>query len=1029
MKRTQLVFGLLPISVGFGLAAVAEAQQYSFSTISGAYVVIPNNASLNTTNNALTVECWFNRQTGTSDWNSLVSKESLSSTMSGFDLRFASACPNADIQLSPESVYDNDIYGYNQGDHQNTSTNKWQHYAMQYDGTNYLVWIDGTLFFSTNCTAQIVNVSNPISIGCQNSGYRPFNGWIAEVRVSNIGRYYTTFVPQTRFATDANTMALYHFDEGAGSVVADSSGNGNDGSIQGSSAWTTNVPSPQYANITNGLVAYYPFNGNANDASGNGSNGTPFNITYGQDRFGVAGAAAFFNGNNSFILVTNFFSSQPTQITYSIWFATPVQASWMNLTSVLDQWNLAVARSGGGGDYVVGTFHPTTMANGGNSPIYGNAAPGFGLYKFESTPGEYYCDITNFVFLSNQWHHVAGVYDGSTMTLYLDGIFQDSLQYASGGQQVLDNLEFGNNLEPGNLPAVTPFLMDDVRIYNRALSSNEVQQLYQYEATTPDLSFLTNGLVAYYPFNGNASDASGNGHDGIVENTYSTTNQFGQPNSALGFTGNSWVYVPYSASLYTTNYSVSLMFNSFAAFNSYNTMLGCGAESWRGYAIDVFNFEQDFGFVDSSGTGYGAMCVTPLGNWQQNDWYNLTFTRSASTAQLYSNGVLIVSQSNLPPFAPPQQCALYIGSDAHNPVTSDPTAIPTTFFTGIIHDVRLYNRTLSSSEVAELYAYESVPPSGFQPATATATIVDGFCVAATITEGGSGYTNTPLVLIQGGGGTGATGTAVVSNGVVVGITMTDAGIGYTNTPNIYIYFPNAITAQPQSLAVNAYGTASFGVTATSTLPVNYQWAFNGTNIVGATNSTLAISNVVPTNLGTYTVVASNLLGSVASSNASLSMYPIIVSPFAGVVTDWGYTNILSVRAWGSGPLGYQWFNNGVAILNATNPTLAFTNIQFTNAGLYTVVVSNALGSVTNIPEQVVVNPAGVSLGLYPGVTISGVVGYNYIIQSTTNLANTNSWVTVDTLTLAQPIQLWVDTNTDTTLPANPQRYYQVLPGQ
>jgi uncharacterized membrane protein len=62
-------------------------------------------------------------------------------------------------------------------------------------------------------------------------------------------------------------------------------------------------------------------------------------------------------------------------------------------------------------------------------------------------------------------------------------------------------------------------------------------------------------------------------------------------------------------------------------------------------------------------------------------------------------------------------------------------------------------------------------------------------VGATVTDGGSCYTNTPLVLIQGGGGTGATATAVVNNGVVVGITITDAGIGYTSTPTIYIYSP------------------------------------------------------------------------------------------------------------------------------------------------------------------------------------------------------------------------------------------------
>jgi hypothetical protein len=160
------------------------------------------------------------------------------------------------------------------------------------------------------------------------------------------------------------------------------------------------------------------------------------------------------------------------------------------------------------------------------------------------------------------------------------------------------------------------------------------------------------------------------------------------------------------------------------------------------------------------------------------------------------------------------------------------------------------------------------------------------------------------------------------------------------------------------------------------------------------------------------------------------MYPYLAAPFGGLDTYWGYTNTLSVQAWGTGPLSYQWFDNGSAITDATNETLTLAGVQLTNAGLYSVVVSSALGSVTNTPEQVVVNPAGVSFGgIYPSVIIQGVIGYNYIIQSTTNLSETNSWLTTANLILTQPVQLWIDTNTDASLPANPNRFYRVLPGQ
>lgn len=189
------------------------------------------------------------------------------------------------------------------------------------------------------------------------------------------------------------------------------------------------------------------------------------------------------------------------------------------------------------------------------------------------------------------------------------------------------------------------------------------------------------------------------------------------------------------------------------------------------------------------------------------------------------------------------------------------------------------------------------------------------------------------------------------------------------------------------------------------------------------------SNITPDNLGAYAVVVTDAFESAASTPATLTMYPFITMPFTGASALWGMRQTFHVQAWGSGPLSYQWFDNGMLIPNATNQTLSFSAIQFTNAGLYSVVVSGPFGSATNTPEQVVVNPAGVSMGLYPGVTINGVVGYSYIIQETSDLSKTNSWVTLANITLQQPMQLWMDTNADASLPANPHRFYQVLPGQ
>ena len=229
-------------------------------------------------------------------------------------------------------------------------------------------------------------------------------------------------------------------------------------------------------------------------------------------------------------------------------------------------------------------------------------------------------------------------------------------------------------------------------------------------------------------------------------------------------------------------------------------------------------------------------------------------------------------------------------------------------------------------------------------------------------------------------------------------TITATLVSATNSP--------AITAQPQSVVVNAHQPSSFTVTASGTPPLSYQWSFNGTNISGATLSSFTIANVVQTNLGAYSVVVTNGVGSVTSSNAMLSMYPFVATPFLGAVTYWGKPATFSIQAWGTGPLGFQWYKDGVAILNVNTQTLSFTSIQATNAGLYSVVVTSPLGSVTNAPAQVIVYPAGVSLGFCPSVTINGVIGYSYIIERTADLTNTNSWVTLTNLTLSLPVQLW-----------------------
>jgi hypothetical protein len=255
------------------------------------------------------------------------------------------------------------------------------------------------------------------------------------------------------------------------------------------------------------------------------------------------------------------------------------------------------------------------------------------------------------------------------------------------------------------------------------------------------------------------------------------------------------------------------------------------------------------------------------------------------------------------------------------------------------------------------------------------------------------------------------------------------GLGYSvnsAAASLTVLVPVSITNQPAQQVVSLGGTATFSVGADGFPAPNYQWTFKGNYLTNQTGTSLVVSDVNTIKLGDYAAIAWNSFSAATSSVAKLLMYPSIYTPFAGETAIWGKPATLFVVALGSGPLTYQWYKDGTAITDATNSTLDFASVQVSDGGFYSVVVSSPLGSVTNTAAQLVVNPANISLGLYAGVTIDGVVGYTYGIQYSTNLSDPNSWTTITNLTLTQPAELWVDTSVDARAPGVARRLYRVM---
>jgi Regulator of chromosome condensation (RCC1) repeat/Immunoglobulin I-set domain len=158
-----------------------------------------------------------------------------------------------------------------------------------------------------------------------------------------------------------------------------------------------------------------------------------------------------------------------------------------------------------------------------------------------------------------------------------------------------------------------------------------------------------------------------------------------------------------------------------------------------------------------------------------------------------------------------------------------------------------------------------------------------------------------------------------------------------------------ITGQPANVTVYSGMTASFtaGVTGTA---LDYQWQFNGTDLPGATNNPLSLTNVQVSQAGNYALVVSNAAGSAVSSNAVLAVSnskPIFALQPTNQAVLAKWDTAFSTLATGSQPVSYQWRFNGSDIAGATDPALTITNAQFDHGGNYSVVVTNAYGSVTS----------------------------------------------------------------------------------
>ena len=141
--------------------------------------------------------------------------------------------------------------------------------------------------------------------------------------------------------------------------------------------------------------------------------------------------------------------------------------------------------------------------------------------------------------------------------------------------------------------------------------------------------------------------------------------------------------------------------------------------------------------------------------------------------------------------------------------------------------------------------------------------------------------------------------------------------------------------------------------------MSYQWRKNGANITGATSASYTTPATTTADNGSlFSVVVSNSAGSVTSNNATLTVKtpPTITTQPANTTVRVGQTAKFSVTATGTTPLSYQWRKNGVNIAGATKAS--YTTPKTTsadNGALFSVIVTNSIGSVTSNNATLTVN--------------------------------------------------------------------------
>jgi len=228
---------------------------------------------------------------------------------------------------------------------------------------------------------------------------------------------------------------------------------------------------------TNGLVAWYSFNGNANDLSGNGNNGTVYGATLTADRYGNANSAYSFDGTSNYVSVTSNLNL-PDSFTVSVWVEPYLKAAGNNASgysaSLVDK-------------------DRDQSGDAGYSLLYNDSTVNSGFYGAVGWSGNSSTQAVSGIDLTlHQWNHCVFTVSNGTGNLYLNDILVYTKTGLNPTSQNTDNLFFGKAVWGGNLFEGS---LDDIGIWTRPLKQQEIASLYN--ATINDTTTVHDTVYAH----------------------------------------------------------------------------------------------------------------------------------------------------------------------------------------------------------------------------------------------------------------------------------------------------------------------------------------------------------------------------------------------------------------------------------------------------------------------------------------------------------------------------------------------------